>query len=63
LKGVDINNIVSIDETNSMDVECMQYVYNINDYLDADPYVDNNAVDVSDISVLNIHFEGGYNDM
>jgi hypothetical protein len=46
-----------------MDVECMQYVYNINDYLDADQYGDNIPVDLSDISILNNHFEGGYNDM
>jgi hypothetical protein len=63
LKGVDINNIVSIDATNHMDVECMQHVYNVNDYLDADQYGDNIPVDLSDISILNNHFEGGYNDM
>lgn len=37
-------------------------VYDINDYINAEPYTDDNNSDTI-LSVLNCHYEGGYNDL
>jgi hypothetical protein len=69
LKGVDVTTIQHIDyemnnynDDNENNVSSQKNFieYNENDYLNADPYEDTDLV--GDVSVMECHFEGGYND-
>ena len=67
LKGIDIHSIRPIcqdeDETTNDDNNTSyDAVYNVEDYLNADPYPNNDEY-YSELSLLECHFEGGYNDM
>ena len=56
LEGVNLNDITPIPGSEQNNI-----YYNEDDYLNADPYpeIENNEMDVS---IMNPHFEGGYND-
>ena len=73
LQGVDIHAIEPIepepinDEPIENDIDNSKTNiandYNENDYLNADPYEDNGIInDYNHVSIMNCHFEGGYND-
>jgi hypothetical protein len=72
LKGVDVttiqhiehemNNNIDNDENNEISVPAQNNIieYNEDDYLNADPYEETNLGE--DVSIMDCHFEGGYND-
>lgn len=68
MKDVDTSKIklpmelhhISYDDDDNANTETT--VYDINDYINADPYTDDNNTDTI-LSVLNCHYEGGYNDL
>jgi len=71
LEGVDITTIqlIEYEVNNIIENENIEHIisnqnniieYNENDYLNADPYEDTETA--GDLSVMDCHFEGGYND-
>ena len=56
LEGININDITPIPGSEQNNIQ-----YDEDDYLNADPYPDNENNDM-DVSIMNPHFEGGYND-
>ena len=64
LTGVNVNNILPIPPDENVNTERVPSIdYDEDDYLNADPYPDNeNNNDGDPTSVMSPHFEGGYND-
>jgi hypothetical protein len=63
LQGINLNDITPIPglEQNNFIIINNIIQYNEDDYLNADPYPDDLNNDM-DVSIMNPHFEGGYND-